>query len=219
MGHLDPPRRRADHGVPESPAGVQGRNLLDGVPAQASAPPFLQDDAKSPLRSKMPKLASLLDEAETDALAFLSFPKEHRPKRPSTNSIARLNNSIKRRTEVAGIFPGEDAIIRLGGALLAEQNDEWAVQRARSSTLETIAPLDDDSIVSLPAVAAWRPSQTRRRSGAVFCLWRHAPGRDLSRSQTLQPHPGKCTTIQGIVCLRSSFCCSTQKWKNFQPYR
>ncbi|HEY8065127.1 MAG TPA: transposase, partial [Methylosinus sp.] len=72
----------------------------------------------------------------------------------STNGIERLNGEIKRRTEVVGIFPNEKAIKRLVGAILLEQNDEWAVQRGRYMTLETIAALSDDPIVKLPAVAA-----------------------------------------------------------------
>jgi len=71
----------------------------------------------------------------------------------STNPIERVNGEIKRRTDVVGIFPNEDAIIRLVGAILLEQNDEWAVQRARYMTLETIAPVSDDPAVSLPALA------------------------------------------------------------------
>ena len=106
------------------------------------------------LRSKLPKLAALLDEAEVDVLAFMGFPKEHWDKISSTNPIERLNGEIKRRADVVGIFPNDDAIVRLVGAILLEQNDEWAVQRARYMTLETIAPISDNPIVVLPAVAA-----------------------------------------------------------------
>ena len=95
-----------------------------------------------------------MDEAEQDVLAYMTFPKDHRPKIHSTNPLERVNGEIKRRTEVVGIFPNEEAITRLVGAILLEQNDEWAVQRARYMTLETIAPLSDDPIVSLPAIAS-----------------------------------------------------------------
>ncbi|WP_035720082.1 IS256 family transposase, partial [Bradyrhizobium japonicum] len=100
------------------------------------------------LRPKLPKLAGFLDEAETDVLAYMTFPPQHRTELHSTNPIERLNGEIKRRTEVVGIFLNEDAIVRLIGAILLEQNDEWAVQRARYMTLETIAPLSDDPAVS-----------------------------------------------------------------------
>jgi transposase-like protein len=100
----------------------------------------------------VPKLAAMMDEAEADVLAYMSFPAAHRPKLHSTNPIERLNGEIKRRTDVVGIFPNEDAITRLVGALLLEQNDEWP-SSARYMTLETIAPLSDDAIVMLPAVA------------------------------------------------------------------
>lgn len=65
-----------------------------------------------------------------------------------------MNGEIKRRTEVVGIFPNEKAITRLVGAILLEQNDEWAMQRGRYMTLETIAPLSDDPIGRLSAVSA-----------------------------------------------------------------
>jgi transposase-like protein len=78
--------------------------------------------------------------------------KEHRAKIYRSNHIERLNGEIKRRTNVVGFFPNEASIMRLIGAILLEQNDEWAVQRARNMTLETMAPLSDNPIVMLSAV-------------------------------------------------------------------
>jgi putative transposase len=104
------------------------------------------------LRPKLPKLAAFMDKAEDDALAYMGFPAEHWSKIHSTNGLERLNGEIKRRTEVVGIFPNDGAIVRLVGAILLEQNDEWAVQRARYMTLETMAALSDDAIVGLPAM-------------------------------------------------------------------
>jgi putative transposase len=141
-------------------AGKQGRRVVSAFIGTA----FAQNDAAlaraqwrqvaDQLRPRVPKLAALMDQAEADVLAYMSFPPAHRPKLHSTNPIERLNGEIKRRTDVVGIFPNEDAITRLIGAILLEQNDEWAVQRVRYMTLETIAPLSDDPIVSLPAMAA-----------------------------------------------------------------
>ena len=106
------------------------------------------------LRPRVPKLAALMDAAEHDVLAYMDFPREHRAKLHSTNPIERLNGEIKRRTDVVGIFPNEAAITRLIGAILLEQSDEWATQRARYMTLETISAISDTAPVSLPAVAA-----------------------------------------------------------------
>jgi hypothetical protein len=113
------------------------------------------------LRPKLPKLASFVDEAETDVLAYRSFPAEHWSKLHPTNGLERLNGEIKRRTEVVGIFPNDEAIVRLVGAILLEQNDEWAVQRARSMTLETMASLSDDPLVGSPAELPSIPTPRR----------------------------------------------------------
>jgi transposase-like protein len=141
-------------------AGKSGRRVVSAFIATA----FAQDTSEAAstqwravadqIRPKVPKLATVMDEAEHDVLACMSFPKEHRSKLHSTKPIERLNGEIKRRTDVVGIFPNDEAIVRLVGTLLLEQNDEWAVQRARYMTLETIAPMGDDPIISLPAVAS-----------------------------------------------------------------
>src|SRR6056297_485630 len=140
-------------------AGRSGRRVVSAFIGTA----FAQNDAEAAsqqwrrvadqLRPKVPKLAKLMDDAEPDVWAYMTFPGQHRAKLHSTNPIERLNGEIKRRTDVIGIFPNDDAIVSLVGALLLEQNDEWAVQRGRYMTLETMAPLSDDAIVSLPVVA------------------------------------------------------------------
>jgi transposase-like protein len=136
-------------------AGKSGRRVVSAFMATA----FAQNDAEAArqqwrrvadqLRPKLPKLAVLMDDAEADVLAYMSFPVQHRAKLHSTNPLERLNGEVKRRTEVVGIFPNEAAIRRLVGAILLEQNDEWAVQRARYMTLESVASVSDDPVVSL----------------------------------------------------------------------
>jgi transposase-like protein len=105
------------------------------------------------LREKYPKLAAMMDASRDDVLAYMDFPREHWAQIASTNPIERLNGEIKRRSDVVGIFPNDKAVVRLVGALMLEQNDEWAVCR-RYMTLEGLKPVSDDPLIKLPAVAA-----------------------------------------------------------------
>ena len=141
-------------------AGKSGRRVVSAFIATAFAqetPEAARAQWRSvadQLRPSVPKLAALMDSAEDDVLAYMTFPPQHRTKLHSNNPIERLNGEIKRRTDVVGIFPNEAAIFRLVGAILLEQNDEWAVQRCRYMTLESVAGLSDNAIITLPPMAA-----------------------------------------------------------------
>ena len=106
------------------------------------------------LRERFPKLAELMERAEHEVLAYMGFPKEHWPQLHSTNPLERLNGEIKRRTDVVQIFPNEAAIVRLVGAMLLEQNDEWAASRARYMSLEKLAAVSDDPQAAAKRIAA-----------------------------------------------------------------
>ncbi len=146
------------------------RNLLAHVPAKQRPAVvamlktiFAQDTAKAAhdqwrsvaeaLRPKFPKLADLMDTSREDVLIYMTFPREHWPQISSTNPIERLNGEIKRRSDVIGIFPNTEAILRLVGALMLEQTDEWAVAR-RYMTLESLAQVSENPVLKLPTVTA-----------------------------------------------------------------
>lgn len=149
------------------------RNALAYVPrgqhamvAAAIRQAFIQPDRKSAgetwrhvadqLRGRWPKLGALMDEAEEDVLAYMTFPSQHRVKLHSTNPLERLNKEVKRRADVVGIFPNEDSIVRLIGAVLFEQNDEWQSQH-RYMQVEAFAQIDaaeSDPLLSITTQAA-----------------------------------------------------------------
>lgn len=137
-------------------AGKSGRRVVSAFIATAFAQETAEDakvqwrKVADQLRPNVPKLAALMDSSEDDVLAYMHFPASHRIKLHSTNPLERINKEIKRRADVVGIFPNEAAITRLIGAVLLEMNDEWAVQRGRYMTLESVAQVSDSAIVTLP---------------------------------------------------------------------
>ncbi|CUH31893.1 Transposase [Jannaschia seosinensis] len=104
------------------------------------------------LREKQEKLGVFMDASRDDVLAYMDFPREHWTQIASTNPIERVNREIKRRADVIGIFPNDEAIVRLVGALMLETNDEWTVAR-RYMSLESLARVTDNADVRLPTVA------------------------------------------------------------------
>jgi putative transposase len=108
-------------------------------PDQAAARASLSHFADQ-LHNRWPKLKVFVDDSLDDVLAYMSFPVQHRTKLHSTNPLERLNKEIKRRADVVGIFPHEDSITRLIGAVLLEANDDWQLQH-RYMQIEGMAEL------------------------------------------------------------------------------
>lgn len=92
-----------------------------------SAHVIRREAAGQPEKS-FPVTTEMMSEAEADVLAYFGFPKAYRVKIHSTNTLERLNKEVKRRADVVGIFPNEKSIMRLLGAVLTEQNEEWLLQ-------------------------------------------------------------------------------------------
>jgi putative transposase len=109
------------------------------------------------LRPRWPKLGKLMDDSEEDVLAYMAFPAQHRTKLHSTNTLERLNKEVKRRADVVGIFPSEQSIVRLIGAVLLEANDEWQLQHRYMGVEamgEMLNPASTNETLQLPPRSA-----------------------------------------------------------------
>ena len=143
-------------GVPTDSAVALVRTIFAQPDAELTR---AQHARRRAARAAWPDAARLLADAGEDLLAFTAFPKEHWRQIWSNNPQERLNRELKRRTDVVGIFPNRDAVVRLVGAVLAEQHDEWAVVRRYL----TVDPLLKPAPVSLPAP---HPTETKPKRAA-----------------------------------------------------
>jgi putative transposase len=125
---------------------------LRSVFAQESAAEILSrwDDLAVSLAERFPRAAELMAEAREDVLAFRPFPQPHWRKIWSTNLLERVNEEIKRRTRVVGIFPNDAAITRLVGAVLVEQDEHWQLEGRRMFSAESMAAIPE--LEALPAL-------------------------------------------------------------------
>jgi putative transposase len=136
--HAESARDRAAHGAREAIAAIV--RTIFAQPDHASALTQLRKIADG-LRGRFPRAATLLEEAAEDILAYRHLPLEHQRQLHSTNPLERLNKAIKRRSNVVGIFPNPAAVLRLVGAILLEQDDEWAIADRRYFSAESMQQL------------------------------------------------------------------------------
>jgi putative transposase len=185
------------------------RNLLQRVPrahqgmvtaalrsvfAQESADEILSrwDDLAASLAERFPRAAELMNEAREDVLAFRHFPKPHWRKIWSTNLLERVNEEIKRRTRVVGIFPNDAAITRLVGAVLLEQHEHWQLEGRRMFSAESMA-----AIPELEASLPCRPPAPERAGRRPQVIEAAAPPQGAAaldrRPGAGRCHPRRCT--------------------------
>jgi putative transposase len=134
------------------------RNVLSQVPqkqkgmvAAITRTIFMQEDKDAAkvclravtdqLRTKFPKAADVVESAENEVLSYMDFPEKHWKQIYTSNLIERLNKEIRRRFNVVSVFPNREAVIRLGGAILMEQNDEWCVSERRYLSKKSMSEL------------------------------------------------------------------------------
>jgi putative transposase len=141
--------------VPKSQQSMVSASLrqafLQDTPEKAHA---VWRAAADQMRETWSKLGAFMDDSEHDVLAYMGFPEQHRAKLHSTNPLERLNKEVKRRADVVGIFPSEQSILRLIGAVLLEQNDEWQLQHRymqAEGMAGLIPPTIDGEATSLPS--------------------------------------------------------------------
>lgn len=150
------------------------------------------------LRTRFPRAATVLEEAAEDVLAYRHLPLEHQRQLHSPNPLERLNKEIKRGSHVVGIFPNPAAVIRLVGALLLEQDDEWAVAERRYFSAESM---------KLPTTAAGRRSERQRAPAVRDARRSHVPDRRGWTGRVLQRHHSRADArarVEGVVGVRGS---------------